>query len=529
VVCSTDHPAIAAAAKEWGAEIPFTRPVELATDEATTLDVVLHCLAALQPDSFDCVILLQATSPLTEAADVLGVMRLHQTTGAPVISVCALEHPVAWQFGLDSEGRILRPAGQAVPTRRQDTETHYRPNGAIYVATPVQIQAQRGFVGPTARGFVMPAERSVDIDAPGDLLVAEALLGAGAVRAVDMGSRRIGPGEPCFVIAEAGVNHNGDLAMAHRLVDAAKAAGADAVKFQTFKSEKVIAASAPKAEYQARQTGSEQSQLEMVKALELSYTDFRDLRDYCHRQGVLFLSTPFEEESADFLDELAVPLFKVPSGELTNLPFLVHLARKGRPLIVSTGMATLGEVAVALDCIRRHGNPPVVLLQCVSNYPAAPANVNLRAMETMAHAFHVPVGYSDHTLGCEVAFAAVALGASVIEKHFTLDRNLPGPDHQASLEPGQLAELVRGIRTVESSLGSGRKEPAASEADTAAVARKSLVAARALKKGTVLTSDMVAIKRPGTGLAPALLPQVIGRSVRQDVAADTLLTWELLQ
>lgn len=353
--------------------------------------------------------------------------------------------------------------------------------------------------------------------------------GADMPRIISLEGRSIGPSSPCFIIAEAGVNHNGDPALARRLVDAAKAARADAVKFQTFKSVNVIAATAPKAEYQARQTGAEESQLEMVKALELSYADFRDLRDYCQRQEILFLSTPFEEESADFLDSLGVPLFKIPSGELTNLPFLAHVAGKGRPLIISTGMATMSEVAAALECIREQGDPPVVLLQCVSNYPASPADINLRAMQTMARTFGVPVGYSDHTLGIEVALAAVALGACVIEKHFTLDRNLPGPDHQASLEPAQLAELVRGIRAVESALGSGRKEPTPSEANTAAIARKSLVAARTLTAGTILTREMVAIKRPGTGLSPARLAVIIGRRLVCDVPADALLSWDYLE
>ncbi len=529
VICSTDDVAIATVAKEWGAEIPFLRPPALATDKATTLDVILHSLDALGPTVFDSVVLLQPTSPLTEATDVAGAIQLHRNTGAPVISICELEHPAAWHLERDSDGRICRSDVGTAPSRRQDAETTYRPNGAIYVATPAQLLAQRGFLGPETRGFLMPAERSVDIDTEGDLIAAEACLQARGHRPIAAGPRLIGPGKPCFVIAEAGVNHNGDPAMARRLVDAAKAAGADAVKFQTFKSEKVIAASAPKAEYQVRQTGADESQLEMVKSLELSYTDSQDLRDYCQRQGILFLSTPFEEDSADFLDALDVPLFKVPSGELTNLPFLAHVAAKGRPLIVSTGMATMSEVAAAMDCIREQGDPPVALLQCVSNYPAEPADINLRTMQTMARAFQVPVGYSDHTMGVEVALAAVALGACIIEKHFTLDRSLPGPDHQASLEPGQLAEFVRGIRAVESALGSGRKEPAASEANTAAVARKSLVAARALATGTVLTPDMVAIKRPGTGLPPACLDQVMGRRLRQDVPADHLLSWDMFQ
>jgi N-acetylneuraminate synthase len=345
-------------------------------------------------------------------------------------------------------------------------------------------------------------------------------------KSVPIGERAVGAGQPCFIIAEAGVNHNGDLALAKRLVDAAVAAGADAVKFQTFTAERLASAAAPKAKYQVETTDPGESQFEMLKRLELPPQAHRELLAYCQGVGILFLSSPFDEQNADLLESLGVPAFKIPSGEIVNLPYLRHVAGKRRPLIVSTGMATLGEVEMAVRTIEESGNPGVVLLHCVSNYPARAADVNLCAMETMARAFRVPVGYSDHVPGNEVAFAAVALGACVIEKHFTLDRSLPGPDHRASLEPGELAALARGVRTVESALGDGRKRPAASEADTAAVARKSLVAARDLTAGTVLTDEMIAVKRPGTGLPPAMLPYVLGRKVRRPLQKDTLLTLE---
>ena len=348
------------------------------------------------------------------------------------------------------------------------------------------------------------------------------------MKAIEILGREIGPGQPCFIIAEAGVNHNGSLEMARQLVDAAARAGADAVKFQTFKAEKVIAPQAPKAAYQLQTTGTGESQLDMVKRLELSFDAFRELYVYCQDKGIRFMSTPFHEESVDFLDELNVAVFKVPSGEITNLPFLAHVARKGKPMIVSTGMSNLGEVEAAVRTIEETGNHDLVLLHCVSNYPADPADVNLRAMQTMAAAFGVPIGYSDHTLGIEVALAAVALGACVIEKHFTLDRSLPGPDHRASLVPNELFTLVRAIRTVEMALGHGRKEPAASEANTAAVTRRSLVAARDIRAGTTLTEELIAIKRPGTGLPPATRPYLIGRTARTTIPVGTLLTLEML-
>ena len=345
---------------------------------------------------------------------------------------------------------------------------------------------------------------------------------------IALDDRSIGAGQPCFIIAEAGVNHNGDLALAHRLIDVARAAGADAVKFQTFKADQLVTLDAPKAEYQLQQTEADESQYEMLKHLELSAGSFRDLQQHCREAGIRFMSTPFDEDSADLLSELGVTVFKTPSGEITNLPYLAHVARKGRPLIVSTGMATLGEVEAAVNTLRAAGNPAIVLLQCVSNYPADPADVNLRAMQTMAQAFGVPTGFSDHTAGIEVALAAVALGACVIEKHFTLDRAMPGPDHAASLEPDQLAAMIRGIRTVEAALGHGRKEPAASELNTAEVARKSLVAACDLKAGTVLSDSVLAVKRPGTGLPPALRPYVIGRTLRVDVSVGTVIGLEML-
>ncbi len=347
-------------------------------------------------------------------------------------------------------------------------------------------------------------------------------------KTIIIGQRKVGVGESCFIIAEAGVNHNGSLKLARELVDLAVQAHTDAVKFQTFKPERVCSPSAPKATYQLQATATEESQLEMGKKLELPFEAFRELQSYCKSKGMLFLSTPFDYESADFLAELRMPAFKIPSGEITNLPFLEHIARKGRPLILSTGMSTLDEVRKAVETIRAKGNQQLVLLQCVSNYPAQPSSANLRAMRTLVEAFGVPVGYSDHTRGIEVAIAAVALGACVVEKHFTISRDLPGPDHRASLEPDELASMVRSIRNVEAAFGDGNKQPALEEANTTAVARRSLVAARYIAAGTLLTEDLVAILRPGTGLPPAMRPQLVGRRARHDIEAGTLLALDMV-
>jgi N,N'-diacetyllegionaminate synthase len=345
---------------------------------------------------------------------------------------------------------------------------------------------------------------------------------------LSIGQRLIGTDQPCFIIAEAGVNHNGNIDLARRLIDVAVDAGADAVKFQTFKAEQLVTAEAPKAEYQQRTTDRNESQFDMLKHLELDFDSFRELYAYCQSKNILFLSTPFDEDSADFLETLGVAAFKIPSGEITNLPYLTHIARNGRPMIVSTGMAYLSEVETAVRAIRATGNNEIALLHCASSYPADPGDINLRAMSTLSSAFGVPIGFSDHTQGLEIPLAAVALGASIIEKHFTLDRTLPGPDHAASLEPDQLTALTRGIRNVEAALGHGRKEPAASEANTAAAARRSLVAARDLPAGTVLTEADLAIKRPGTGLAPALRSHLIGRVTRVKIPGGTLLSLEML-
>lgn len=343
--------------------------------------------------------------------------------------------------------------------------------------------------------------------------------------AISIGDRRIGPEEPVFVIAEAGVNHNGDVALARQLVDVAAAAGADAVKFQTFRASQVVTSTAPKAAYQQRRTAATESQLAMLRRLELSPAAHHELAAYCRERGILFLSTPFDEDSADLLDTLGVPLFKIASGEVTNWPFLHFLARKGKPLILSTGMAYLREVDEALRVLRASGNTQVVLLHCLSDYPANPAEVNLRAIQTMATTLQVPVGYSDHTPGLEVPLAAVALGACVIEKHFTLDRTLPGPDQAASLDPGELQALVRGIRTVTLALGHGTKQPAPSESHHRVLVRRSLAAACDVTAGTILRDTMLIALRPGSGISPVLVAEVVGRMVTQPLKAGQLLAW----
>jgi N,N'-diacetyllegionaminate synthase len=331
-----------------------------------------------------------------------------------------------------------------------------------------------------------------------------------------------------FIIAEAGVNHNGSIELALRLIDEAKASGADAVKFQTFRADRLAARSAPKALYQECTTVTAESQFAMLERLELDADAHRRLIEHCRKIGIQFLSSPFDAESADLLDSMDMPIYKVPSGEITNLPFLVHLAGKKKPMILSTGMSTLEEVEEAVRTIKSAGVTELTLLHCVTEYPAPYAEINLRAMQTLKSAFDLPVGYSDHTLGIEIAIAAVAMGAVVIEKHFTVDRSLPGPDHAASLEPAELRQMVAAIRHVESALGSGIKVPAPCELPNIPVARKSIVATRSLAAGHRLESGDLEIKRPGSGLAPKLLPALIGRTLRSRVERDDMINWEHL-
>lgn len=332
-----------------------------------------------------------------------------------------------------------------------------------------------------------------------------------------------------FIIAEAGVNHNGDLQLAERLVDAAVEAGADAVKFQTFKAERVITATAERAEYQKKNMpDKDESQLAMIKRLELGFEDFRKLKNYCEGRGIVFLSSHFDLESIDFLDELGVLYFKIPSGEITNLPFLRRIGRKRRPVILSTGMSTLGEVEGAIEVLRRAGTEELVLLHCTASYPAPPEEVNLRAMLTLKQAFGLPVGYSDHTTGFAVPVAAAALGASVIEKHLTLSRQMEGPDHKASLEPAEFKSMVEAIRLVEKSLGDGLKKPTLQELEIMPAVRRSIVAARDIRAGERITGECLTVKRPGTGISPMFWDFLLGREARCDIPADAVLTWEMV-
>lgn len=328
-----------------------------------------------------------------------------------------------------------------------------------------------------------------------------------------------------LIIAEAGVNHNGNPEMARQLVEVAAQSGADFVKFQTFKADGLVTRQAAKADYQRQFTREDESQYDMIRRLELTPEMHVALIEYCRHRRIRFLSTGFDIKSLDLLAGLGIPLFKIPSGEVTNLPYLQHIGRMGKPLILSTGMADMAEIGAALNVLEQAGTSrrQITVLHCNTEYPTPMGDVNLRAMLSIRDAYGVQVGYSDHTAGIEVSIAAVALGATVIEKHFTLDRNLPGPDHQASLEPDELKAMVAAIRNIELALGDGVKRTSPSEAKNIPIVRKSLVAARHIRAGEPLTLDNLAVKRPGTGVSPMRLNEVLGWVARRDFEADELI------
>jgi N-acetylneuraminate synthase/N,N'-diacetyllegionaminate synthase len=516
VVVSTDDDEIASTARAWGADSVIHRPDALAGDTATSASVALHALDELDRTgpSTDVLVLVQPTSPLTDPTDVEAALRRFGEVGSrPIVSV-SRAHPAGWHRSREPGTDVLREV--AADRADPGDPTEWVLTGAFYIVAPDALRASGRFVEHgRAIGFEVPRERSIDIDEPADLLLAEQLAAIRPIRRTTVDGHEIGGDRP-FVIAEAGVNHNGEPALAHRLIDAAADAGAAAVKFQTFEPEALAAALAPTAEYQ-RRAGVPADQREMLLRLALPPEIWPALKAHATERGVTFLSTPFDEDSAALLERLNVPAFKVGSGDVTNVPFLERLARTGRPLLVSTGMADMVEVATAVDAVRAAGNADLVLLHCVSSYPARIEDANLQAMITMRTAFGVPTGWSDHTPGTDLPLAATALGAAVIEKHLTLDRSMSGPDHAASLEPAEFAAVVDGVRAVASALGTGIKAPVAAEAEIATLARRSLHWRRALHTGDVVRTDDLVALRPANGISPARQGQIVGRRLSHPV------------
>jgi len=333
--------------------------------------------------------------------------------------------------------------------------------------------------------------------------------------------------KPILIIAEAGVNHNGDISLAEKMILKAKEAGADYIKFQTFQPEKLVSKNAQKAEYQKQTTGSDESQLAMLKKLALSYEDFIYLKKRCNEVGIGFLSTPFDLESIEFLNSLDMDYWKIPSGEITNLPYLEKIGKTGKRVVLSTGMSEMPEIKAAVKILEENGSNDITLLHCNTEYPTPFKDVNLLAMNTIKKELGKPVGYSDHTPGIEVSVAAAALGASVIEKHFTLDKNMEGPDHKASLEPDELAAMIKSIRNIEQALGNENKSVSESESANISIARKSIVAKRSIKKGELLSEENITVKRPGNGISPMKWYDVIGTKAVKDFYEDELIVNEV--
>jgi len=334
-----------------------------------------------------------------------------------------------------------------------------------------------------------------------------------------IGNHHIGAGK-CFIVAEIGVNHNGSLKLARKLIDSAKNAGADAVKFQTFKATRLVRQNAPQAKYQKKNFPS-QSQYQMLKKLELSENDFKNISKYCAKKNIIFFSTPFDCESASFLNTLNIPAFKISSADITDLPLLKQIGKYKKPVILSTGMSTLKEIRQAVNTLKTAGNNKIALLHCTSNYPANYDELNIKSLETLKKTFNLPVGYSDHSIGYIASVIAVTLGASIIEKHFTIDKNLPGPDHKASANPSEFKEMVKYIREAEKMLGDGNKQPSSNEKQIAPLVRKSIVSAQYIPAHTVIKPSMLTVKRPADGISPASLPKVIGKKTTVDIPPDS--------
>ncbi|MGA2418311.1 MAG: N-acetylneuraminate synthase [Candidatus Staskawiczbacteria bacterium] len=528
IIVSTDDEEISQISKGTGAEV-IKRPKNLAEDNTPTHPVVEHIIAYLgETEKYkpDIVLLLQPTSPLRTAQDIDRAIELFlKNKCESVVGVREAEHLIHASFKI--EEKYLKPIlnRKYLELKRQDLPKVYIPNGAIFISTPANLFKYKSFFCEKILPYIMPTEKSVDIDNEADFESAELLIRKNQDEKIRLGNKLVGEGKPCFIIAEAGVNHNGSLEIAKKLIDVAKDARADAVKFSTFKAEDVVSEFAGMAEYQKKNTGNNESQLQMLKKLELNNQDFLELKKHCDKKGIIFLSTPHTEDAVDFLEPF-VPAYKIASGDLTNLPFLEKVAEKKKLIILSTGMADMAEVKTAVKTIKKCGNNKIIILHCTTDYPCLPKEVNLRAMLTLRRELNLPVGYSDHTKNIFVPIMAIVMGAQVLEKHFTLDKNLPGPDHKASLDPKELKEMIHNIREAEEILGSAIKKPTKSEKKIMKIVRKSIIAREDIAKNEILTKDKLIIKRPSGGIESKYLGGILGKKTKEGIKKNELVTWK---
>lgn len=530
IIVSTDCNKIAKISKIWGIEVPFLRPKSISGDNADVLDAIFYTAERLERENnfkTELVILIQPTSPLVEPKDIINAFHLYLKNLKPIVSISQIKFPLFSIFNLKEGNLCIK---KKIPHLRQaQKEKYYKPNGTIYISSLKDLKKWKSFYTKNTMGYLMDFENSIDIDYKEDLKIAKIMLEdkyKKERKEIEIAGNKIGEGNPLFFIAEAGVNHNGKLEIAKKLVDVAVEAGAEAVKFQTFKAQKVIGKGAKKADYQIKTTDPNESQLEMLKKLELSQKDFIELKEYCDKRKIIFLSTPFDLESLEFLQRLNVPAFKVGSGDLNNYFLLKEIAKKKKPLILSTGMAYYYEIFDSLALLENLGIKDVALLHCITNYPAMEEEANLNVIKNLKYIFRKPVGFSDHTLGDGVAIASLGLQPCIIEKHFTLDKNMEGPDHKASLSPEELKNLIKKIRNLRFCFGSGEKILSKEEEKNRKIVRRSLFAKSFIPKGTIIKEEQLESLRPGNGISPMEIEKVLGKRTKFDIESGIMIKFK---
>lgn len=527
IILSTDSTDIASVSQNFGAEVPFKRPPELATDTASAIDVAIHTINWLKEHEgkqYDYLLLLQPTSPLRRSTHIDEA--IEQLMKRPdldaIVSFTVWDKKPDWVYA-ENDHCLLEPCLE-IKKPFSKTTPFFVLNGDIYIIKIDSFLKNRTFCPQKLGHYLMKKTESVDIDTQEDFDVASLLMKrkTECKKSIFINKHEVNEGKEVFIIAEAGVNHNGSLEKALELVDLAADIGANAVKFQTFKAEQVVTEMGTMAEYQKKNTGIVKSQQDMLRELELPENFYPPLIERCCQKSILFLSTPHGGiESVRFLESLNTAAYKVGSGDLTNYLLLDAIAHTGKPIILSTGMGTLEEVKNTVEFIKSKGNDQIIVLHCTSNYPCPAKDVNMAAMKTLMQELDTPVGYSDHTEGNEAAIMATALGQTLYEFHFTLDKSLPGPDHVASTSPEEARQRIKAIRQTSMMMGDGMKEPTTDEKTLMLpIVRRSLVAARDLRKGHILIQDDLEAKRPGNGLSPMYYEKIIGKPLKKDYKKD---------